>query len=412
LRLPLARDATLRSRVLSIFLRRIFAWQRHQARKIGIADGKPGAVTFIQLFGGAINLNPHYHSLLPDGLFFRRPDGAVQFAPLLAPTDRDVDKICTQVARRVMKLVEALDETGDSEVYSDNNRGDEPSLVYAPLPAMPRDEARFEHPAHRDRRCALVNGFSLHANVSAGAHNRAGLERLCRYGLRSSFSLARLSVLDDGRVCYRLKRPWPRPGGATELVLEPLTFLRRLVALVPSPKSNMVRYHGAFAPNSSIRRGLLPRLERQTTPDTCKHASHEAPPDDPCLPHKLAANKPGPGSPNQLSPFPSGFEEERSLPLSLLGPVPDEDSLLPIRDRYLDWSSLLKRVFSEDILDCPRCKDGKMEVLAAISEPLILRKILVHLGLPTDIPDCDPARAPPQPEFDYEDYEDEQCSEY
>jgi len=65
------------------------------------------------------------------------------------------------------------------------------------------------------------------------------------------------------------------------------------------------------------------------------------------------------------------------------------------------------RSFAEDILDCPRCKHGKMEILAAISEPLTVRKILVHLGLPTDIPYCAPARAPPQPEFDFENYEDD-----
>jgi len=403
LRLPLARDAALRSRVLSIFLRRIFAWQRHQARKIGIIDGKPGAITFIQLFGGAINLNPHYHSLLPDGLFFLRPDGAVQFAPLLAPTDKDVDKICTQVARRVIKLLEALDDTGEGQEYSDNDRGDEPSLVLAPLPALPRDEDRFEHPTHRDHRCALVNGFSLHANVSVGAHNRAGLERLCRYGLRSSFSLARLSVLDDGKVRYRLKRPWPRPGGATELLLDPVAFLRRLVALVPSPRSNQVRYHGVFAPNSSIRKLLLPRIERLTTPDTCKHESGQPTPDDPHQPDKCEFSKADFAAPERT--VASDFEDESSRPLSLLGPAPDEDSLIPIRDRYLNWSSLLKRVFAEDILDCPRCHGGKMEILAAISAPLTVRKILVHLGLPTDIPDCAPARAPPQQVFD--DYDDE-----
>ena len=173
-----------------------------------------------------------------------RPAGAVQFAPLLAPTNKDVEKICTQVALRVGRLLEALEDTWDIQTDSDHDRGDEPSLVYAPLLALPRDEARFEHPAKRDRRCAIIDSFSLHANVAVRDHDRNGLERICRYGLRSSFSLARLSVLDDGNVCYRFKRPWPRPGGATRLVLDPVAFLRRLAALVPSPRSNLVRYHG------------------------------------------------------------------------------------------------------------------------------------------------------------------------
>ena len=86
--------------------------------------------------------------------------------------------------------------------------------------------------------------------------------------------------------------------------------------------------------------------------------------------------------------------------------------LKPARTTSLREVQYERCSFAEDILDCPRCKDGKMEVLAAISEPLTVRKILVHLGLPTDIPDCAPARAPPQPEFDYEDHGDELNSEY
>ncbi len=77
----------------------------------------------------------------------------------------------------------------------------------------------WEHPQKQKKRCAAVDGFSLHAGVSIAADDRKGLARLCRYGLRSSFSLKRLSLRDDGRLCYKLKRPWPRPGGITELVL-------------------------------------------------------------------------------------------------------------------------------------------------------------------------------------------------
>jgi hypothetical protein len=32
------------------------------------------------------------------------------------------------------------------------------------------------------RRCALLEGFSLHANTHLHANDRQGLERLCRYG--------------------------------------------------------------------------------------------------------------------------------------------------------------------------------------------------------------------------------------
>ena len=46
-----------------------FAWQRRRGRALGIRDGQTGAVTFVQRFGGALNLHPHTHSIVPDGLF-------------------------------------------------------------------------------------------------------------------------------------------------------------------------------------------------------------------------------------------------------------------------------------------------------------------------------------------------------
>jgi len=67
--------------------------------------------------------------------------------------------------------------------------------------------------------------------------------RLCRYGLRSPFSQERLTRESDGRVVYRLRRPWPRRGGVRHLELEPHDFLRRLAALTPAPYTHLVRYH-------------------------------------------------------------------------------------------------------------------------------------------------------------------------
>jgi len=67
---------------------------------------------------------------------------------------------------------------------------------------------------------------------------------------------------------------------------------------------------------------------------------------------------------------------------------------LPLRQRRLDWAALLSRVYAVDVLRCPRCA-GRMDVIAAISEPMVARKILSHLGLPTTLPTTTPARAPP-----------------
>jgi uncharacterized protein YbaR (Trm112 family) len=49
--------------------------------------------------------------------------------------------------------------------------------------------------------------------------------------------------------------------------------------------------------------------------------------------------------------------------------------------------------FDLDVLACPRC-GGRMSLIATIEEPQVIRKILGHLGLPTEIPLPRPPPAP------------------
>ena len=55
---------------------------------------------------------------------------------------------------------------------------------------------------------------------------------------------------------------------------------------------------------------------------------------------------------------------------------------------------LMRRSFGYDLLACPRC-GGKMELLACILDTTTVRRILAHLGLPTELPHLAPARASP-----------------
>ncbi len=80
-RFLLAVDGAFMTKMLSAFLRTLFAWMRRRARRIGISKGEPGSVTFIQRFGGALNLNPHLHSLVSDGVFGQGHDGRATFVP-------------------------------------------------------------------------------------------------------------------------------------------------------------------------------------------------------------------------------------------------------------------------------------------------------------------------------------------
>ena len=51
----------------------------------------------------------------------------------------------------------------------------------------------------------------------------------------------------QGNIRYRLKTPYR--DGTTDVVFEPLDFIARLAAVVPTPRVNTTRYHGVFAPS-------------------------------------------------------------------------------------------------------------------------------------------------------------------
>jgi 23S rRNA U2552 (ribose-2'-O)-methylase RlmE/FtsJ len=62
------------------------------------------------------------------------------------------------------------------------------------------------------------------------------------------------------------------------------------------------------------------------------------------------------------------------------------------RRRY-PWSDLLRRVFAIDMLRCPHC-GGVRRLLAAITDPDAIEKVLRAMGLPCDVAQVAPSRAP------------------
>ena len=58
------------------------------------------------------------------------------------------------------------------------------------------------------------------------------------------------------------------------------------------------------------------------------------------------------------------------------------------------WAKLLARVGEEFPLECPNC-GGDIRLIAFITEPGPIRKILTHLGEPLEPPPVSPARGPP-----------------
>jgi hypothetical protein len=110
--------------------------------------------------------------------------------------------------------------------------------------------------AFQGSRSAMVSGFSVHANVSIEARDRIRLERLIRYAARPAVATGRLSELSDGRLHYRLKRPWR--DGTTAVVFERQDFIAKLAVLVPAPRAHLTRYHGVFGPAAAWRSLIVP----------------------------------------------------------------------------------------------------------------------------------------------------------
>ena len=75
----------------------------------------------------------------------------------------------------------------------------------------------------------------------------------------------------------------------------------------------------------------------------------------------------------------------------------------PRRASYL-WAMLIARIYEALPLLCPRC-NHPMKIIAFITEPSSISRILKHLGVPTEPPPLQPARAPPQQDFDFIDPE-------
>jgi len=203
LRYALAYDQRLCRRVLGTFIRAVLSFERRRAQYRGVADGRGGAVTAIQRFGSAANLNVHFHSLAVQGVV---ADDGARFVPLPAPSDQDVWRVLATVRRRVVRLARrhGLDLEGDGIV--DGARRDElaeesPLLAGLAAASVAGRSAIGADAGSRAVRLgraaetapedgsgapchAHIAGFDLHAAVAVPAGDRERLEHLCRYVLR------------------------------------------------------------------------------------------------------------------------------------------------------------------------------------------------------------------------------------
>ena len=133
-----------------------------------------------------------------------------------------------------------------------------------------------------------------------------------------------------------------RPDGPRTLVLTPLELIDKVAALVPPPRVHRHRYYGVLAPNAPLRAAVTALAP---TPIAAPAAGT---PDD--APQRAAA-------------------------------------------RYR-WAMLLARIYESFPLTCPFCH-AQMRIIAFITEPSTVRRMLEHRGEPTRPPRFAPARGPP-----------------
>jgi hypothetical protein len=221
----------------------------------------------------------------------------------------------------------------------------DPADGVAFLPARPISPADLAALAERVRR-RLVRWFRHRQIIDAD-----GRPERIRYALPRH---KRGTWIGPGR---RRKATAPRAQGVVELT--PFEFLDRLASLVPPPRKHRHRYHGVFAPNHKLRRAVtalaIGNIGKRCEAATDGHAAGGQPTEGCC----------------DTQAKPRSHDTSR-----------------------IAWAKLLARLGEEFPLECPAC-GGDIRLIAFITEPPPIRKILTHLGEPLVPPPILPARGPP-----------------
>jgi len=364
LRFKMAYSPNATSMVLGAFISAINSDLRRRARRRKLRGRlQTGSLTVVQRFGSSLNLNVHFHVISMDGVYAEQSDGSLLFHPLPAPSDEDIARLARAVCRKVTRYLAQLTwEDNDQQLTLDHLAN---ASVQGLVATGPRRGCRVlrlggagddAEAAIIGKRCAEVAGFNVHANVRVGASDRDGLEHLCRYLARPPIANGRLRELPDGRLALRFKQAWR--DGTTHIVFTPRELIEKLIPLIPRPRCHLVRYHGILGPAAKDRAKVVPTPPAPDAADVKQEGADK-----------------------------TGNCEPRDIDITRIQ-----------RCSRLPWALLLKRVFMTDALTCPKCH-GRMKILAAITKPDAIRKLLDHLGIPSEAPRRTAARPPPQAEL-------------
>jgi hypothetical protein len=219
-----------------------------------------------------------------------------------------------------------------------------------------------------------------------------------------------------------------------------MEFMARLSAIIAPPRYPLTRFAGVLAPRSAWRRDVVPKpreRDRACAEVTAgggqragKDVQGDLQPDETGAPHvrspasrvSPAASRPAPALETIAGSAPASVARAAParVPAAIASPLRDAEigpaaradvvvlapNVLSVRhwDRLMggmlyavtprvDWATLLRRSFAVDVLECPKCHD-RLRVLAVITEREPVRRILAHLGMPTEAPHVARARDP------------------
>jgi hypothetical protein len=171
----------------------------HLTRKAGYTKdtAQTGAVTLIQCFGGSLNLNIHFHMLFLEGIYADNKHGTSRFRHVKAPTGGELTQLTQTIAHRVGRYLErqsllvrddensyltAEDVDTDNESPLNHLLGSSITYRIAMGPQQGRKvftlqtlpDCSDDPLAHK---AGNVAGFSLHAGITARAHEQATKSR-------------------------------------------------------------------------------------------------------------------------------------------------------------------------------------------------------------------------------------------
>ncbi len=115
LRYWLQTNKKLYAKIHRLVITEIHRYYRDGAKARGIKTPTPASISFTQRWGSALNLNPHMHVLLADGVYTRWA-GQARFYNAEAITDDEVAVLVEKISARVMHQLRKLgylDRDGD-----------------------------------------------------------------------------------------------------------------------------------------------------------------------------------------------------------------------------------------------------------------------------------------------------------